>query len=252
MAHTEGSQEAQPLLAPDVTQSHPSTSQPAERYRDDVDRIEAGRNYDRRDFDRGDGDGPGTEFRITPILLFRVIIVILTLTNIVLQLVFIPNVFAAVMLIIWTFIAFFWNILASIPSKVFRCCFGRGEGRGCRVPEFGLVLGDKSYYITGGNDDDRDGKKAIGASLLDLLLALLIMLFTVDSITSPGWRRRAYRGSNDAITALHFTVMALELFVAVCQHVAGFRAAIVRLHVRTGISRNDNYQYRIQLPQDPQ
>lgn len=208
MAPTRPPQEAQPLLTPDVINPPPSTSQPTERYQDDVGGTEGGMNNNRRDFDGGDGDRPGTEFRITPILVFRAIIVILTLTNIVLQLVFIPRIFAAVMLVILTFIAFFWNILASIPSKVFQCCFGRGKGRRCRVPEFGLIVGDKSYYIIGGDGDESDGgKKAIGASFIDLLLALLIMLFTVDSITNQGRRYRSYRGANEAITAIHFTIM---------------------------------------------
>lgn len=87
------SEESRPFLTPDAIHPPPPTPHPVQRYRDN----------DASDSD----DSTGAEFRITPIVVFRAIIIILTFSNIILQLVSYPRLFAAIMLIIITFITFF-------------------------------------------------------------------------------------------------------------------------------------------------
>lgn len=203
MTSKDSSEQSRPLLTPDVVNPPPSIPQPTERYRDDVTT-----NDDVENYSRGDDDNGGAEFHINSIIVVRAIIVMFTFTNMVMQLVCNATIFASIMLIILSFFTFFWNLFAAIPCKLFQLCFGKGKNRSCQVPEFGIFVGEQTYYVTGGDSDDNDGrKKAIGASIIDFLLALLILLFTVDCITNPGWYRRPYERSSEPIIALHFTIM---------------------------------------------
>jgi hypothetical protein len=201
MAATNAPEEARPLLTPDAVNPPPPTSQPTERYHDDD-------SVPHHDDNIVPAVKSGTEFEITFVTIVRLIVFIFVLTNIVLQLISIPNIFASIFLVILSFITLFWTIFSLVPLPAWGLCFGKGQSRKRHVPDIGFIVGRTTYYVSGGDDDEVGGhKKSIGSSIADFALALLILLFTIDAITNPGWRRAPYGSANEVITAFHFTVM---------------------------------------------
>ncbi|CAJ2504989.1 Uu.00g123830.m01.CDS01 [Anthostomella pinea] len=193
--------------------------------------------------DAHDDSSTDKEYSVHVASLLRAVIIILTLTNAILQIKDEPEWPVTIILMVLTWLSLTWNISSVVPGLV----LVGGKKVGMVLPQTSLVVGGRTYVLFGPSEDDtdKDGRRAVlRTAVADLLLGGHFLLFSLIGElgqTVNWWRHET------AIMVLCFIVTALQLVVGAFML---FPALTQTRFVIRSVYRRDAGQYHIRLPQD--
>jgi hypothetical protein len=158
------------------------------------------------------GTGERRELGIRLILVLRLLTVIFTFSNIIVEMVSHANSSIEEFLLVWD-----WFIL--ILSVVFLLHESRGIGT-TFLPTISIAVGERSFHLAGATPDrgylmlseghilvKSKGPREAIRNIIDLLLTILLFIFTIVS-TNGRWRRRYWHdGNGTTIDVLHIFVL---------------------------------------------
>ncbi|KAH8666605.1 hypothetical protein BX600DRAFT_549649 [Xylariales sp. PMI_506] len=204
-------------------------------------------------------DKPLARFHISIIWILRLLVLIFTFANIIVQLISRPGVGLSKFLVALSFFILFWTIFALLPRSIHKSIKAPFI-----IPHISCSIGRWKFHYCGGDDDgdadseyiydivDTPPRKTAntGRALVDFFFGTLVLICTIPIIAGGGrygiWRW--WNGCYIVIAVLHFLVVALLYILTILQHILFYRGVEIAISIHP--QRDTTHSYRIRLPQD--